>query len=167
MKFNICLWYVKQWRRKMMAVTEEALLELTATYSEQIEEMIPDDDNLDECRALYQKYMEAHEQLLTMDFDKYADKAVDAYYTLMDIYFALGQLGLENVDEDEEAEKEIKFLTKILNIHKKQAQKDAKYLKTVAGDYEEIGEVYEDIGNEKKAGKMYDKADKIMESIKG
>lgn len=151
----------------MMTMTEEELQELTAAYSKQIDEMISDDDNHDECRELYQKYMEVQEQLLAMDFDKYAGQVVDAYYTLKDIYFALGQWGLEDVDEDEEAEKEIELLTKILDIHKKQAQKDAKYLKIVAEDYEEIGEVYEGIENDKKAEEMYDRADKIRESING
>lgn len=150
----------------MKAMTEEALLELAATYSKQIEEKEPDDDNLEECRELYQKYMEVHEQLLAMNFDKYADKVVDAYDKLKDIHFALGQWGLEDVDEDEETEKELELLKKMLNIHKKQAQKDAKYLEDVAWAYDSMGEVYEDMGDERKAEKMYDKADKIRESIK-
>lgn len=148
----------------MLKMTEEALLELTATYSKQIDEMEPDEDNLDECRELYQKYMEIHEQLLTLNFDKYAKKAVDAYDTLVDIYFALEQLGLE--DEDKVAEKEIELLTKIQDIYKKQAEKDAKYLEDVAWTYDAIGEVYEGIEDERKAEKMYDKAEKIRESIK-
>ena len=148
----------------MMAMTEEELLELTATCFKQIREMEPDEDNLDECRELYQKYMEIHEQLLVMNFDKYAKKAADAYYKLNDIYFALEQLGLE--DEEEAAEKEIGLLTKMLDIYKKQAQKDAKYLKDVAWAYDAMGDVYEGIENDKMAEKMYDKAEKIRESIK-
>ncbi len=136
----------------MMAMTEEELLELTATCFKQIREMEPDEDNLDECRELYQKYIDIHEQLLAMNFDKYAKKAVDAYDTLKDIYFALEQLGLE--DEDKEAEKEIELLTKTLDIYKKQAEKDAKYLKDDAWAHDAMGDVYEGIENDKMAEKM-------------
>lgn len=148
----------------MMKMTEEELLELIATYSKPIKEVEPDEDNLDEFRELYQKYMELHEQLLTMNFDKYAKKAVDAYHTLMDIYSALELMGME--DEDKEVEKEIELLTKTLEIYKKLAEKDAKYLKDVAWTYDAMGEVYEGIKDERKAEKMYDKAEKIRESIK-
>lgn len=145
-----------------MTMTEEALLELIDPCLKQIEEMIPDDYNLDECRKWYKKYMDTHEQLLAINFDKYADKVVSAYYTLIDIYYALEELE----DEDAEAENLIELLTKVLAIHKKLAQKDAKYLKSIVEDYNEMGEVYEGIGNEKKAEKMYDEADKIMKKIK-
>ena len=109
--------------------------------------------------------MEAHEQLLALDFDKYASKVVDAYYTLKDIYFALEQLGYE--EEDEAAGKEIKLLTRIMDIYKMQAEKDSKYLEDIAWTYDAIGEVYEGIENDKKAEEMYDMADKIRESING
>lgn len=37
-----------------MKMTEEALLEIATACSKQIGEMEPDDDNLNECRELYQ-----------------------------------------------------------------------------------------------------------------
>lgn len=143
-----------------MAMTEEELLKFTATCFEQMKEMVPDEENLGECRKLYHKYMKAYDKLLAIDFDKYADMAADAYYTLTDIYYALVNMTLS--DEKAETANILKLFTKMLKIHKKQAEKDPKYLQSIADDYNAMGEAYEGIGKDKKAEKMYDKADEIF-----
>lgn len=144
-----------------MAMTEEKLLELAASYPGQMKEILQGEGDAGLCEKLYLEYMDVYEQLLSMDFDKYADKVAKEYCILVDFLVDF----YRKYNYKPNLKRSIKVLTKCKNIHKKLAEKDKKYLYELSGDYEAMGEIYEDIGNDIMVGIMYNKSDRILDAI--
>ena len=130
---------------------EKKLLDLIKIYSEQMEEIMEDEENIDKVDEIYANYIGAYEQLLSIDFIKYAEEVANEYYLLADFY----------VQYKEDIEKAIEVSNKKLEIYKKLAEYDEKYIDEVGYCYIEIAEIYENADIKKEANDMYELARKI------
>lgn len=136
---------------KIMPTSEEKLLELIHYYSEKMEEIMQDEEDVDLCEEIFLKYIGAYEKLLSIDFDKYAEEVANEYYMFADFY----------TQYKPDIEQAIEASTKKLNIYKKLADKDKSFLDEVGYSYIELGEIYENDGNDEMAEKMYKQAKNI------
>lgn len=145
-------------------MSEDKLLELIDEYSEQMEEAldgdIEDEDALAECEKIYIKYIKAYEQLLSIDFMKYADAVLDQFYELAHFYSDF----MNDIEKAEMAS------YRRIDIYKKLAENDKRYEGEIMDVYEDLAEMYENADMDEKAEEMYAKARKIyeddMESMK-
>lgn len=132
-------------------LSTDELEQLIKVYFDKMDEIMNDDGDVDECEKVYIKYIKAYEQLLFMDFDKYAEEVADAYHMFAEFYF--------NFTFHER--KGINILNKRLEIYKKLAEKNANYLIEIGISYIELGDMYESIDCERKAEEMYELAKQI------
>lgn len=138
-------------KKEMTSMSEEKLLEFIKSCSEKMEEIMQDEEDVNLCEKVFIKYIEAYEQLLTIDFDKYADEAANEYCIFADFYSQYKP----------NLKKAVKASTRKLDICKKMAEKDKSLLDEVAYSYIEIAEIYENNDKDKMAEKMYREAEKI------
>lgn len=138
-------------KKEMTSMSEEKLLEFIKSCSEKMEEIMQDEEDVDLCEKIFIKYIEAYEQLLTIDFDKYADEAANEYCIFADFYSQYKP----------NLKKAVKASTRKLDICKKMAEKDKSLLDEVAYSYIELAEIYENNDKDKMAEKMYQEAEKI------
>ena len=136
---------------------EDKLLELIADYSDQMEEVldgdIEDEQSLAECEKIYTKYIEAYEELLSIDFTRYAEEVINELYLLAEFYS----------DFMKDIEKAEKASYRRIDIYKKLAENDKRYEGEIMDVYENLAEIYENADMDEKAEEMYVKARKIYE----
>ena len=136
---------------------EDKLLELIADYSDQMEEVldgdIEDEESLAECEKIYTKYIEAYEELLSIDFTRYAEEVINELYLLAEFYS----------DFMKDIEKAEKASYRRIDIYKKLAENDKRYEGEIMDVYENLAEIYENADMDEKAEEMYVKARKIYE----
>ena len=137
-------------------ISEEELEKLIEEYDQQMDDIMNDDWDVEECEKVYKKYIKAYEQLMAMNLDKYAEKVAEAYYMFSEFYLNFTEHDVKGIN----------VLKKRLELYKKLAERDAKYLIKVQDSYEDLADTYESIGWERKADEMYDIVDKMKESLK-
>lgn len=142
---------VKTNKKEMESMSEEKLLEFIKSCSEKMEEIMQDEEDVNLCEKVFIKNMEAYEQLLTIDFDKYAEDAANEYCMFADFYSQWKP----------SIRKAVKASTRKLELCQKRAEKDKSLMDEVAYSYIELGEIYENDDRERKAEKMYREAEKI------
>jgi len=142
---------IKTNKKEIASMSEEKLLEFIKSCSEKMDEIMQNEEDVDLCEKVYIKDIDAYEQLLTIDFDKYAYEVANQYYMFADFYSQFKP----NI------KKAVKASTRKLDICKKIAEKDKSFLDEVAYSYIELGEIYENFDNDKMAEKMYKEAEKI------
>lgn len=103
------------------------------------------------CEKVFIKNIETYEQLLIIDFDKYAEDAANEYCIFADFYSQIKP----------SIKKAVKASTRKLEICQKRAEKDKSLMDEVAYSYIELGEIYENNDKDKMAEKMYQEAEKI------
>ncbi len=137
-------------KKKLIDLSEEELIQLAEEYSQKMDDIMNEDDEI-ECEKVYAKYIEVYEQLLAMNFDKYAEILLKEYYNFAEFYFNFTEHG----------KKGINVLKKRLEICKKLAETRTDYARELEISYNELGDQYDGLGYVKKADEMYSLAEEM------
>ena len=138
-------------KKKLIGLSEEELIQLVEAYSQKMDNIMNEDDDEIQCEKVYAKYIEVYEQLLAMNFDKYAEKIMQEYYNFAEFYFNFTEHG----------KKGINALKKRLEICKKLAETRPDYVGELEISYNELGDQYDGLGYIKKANEMYSLAEEM------
>lgn len=141
---------------RAMTAAEEKLWEQIDHYFEQMEEIMQDvqcDEDINRCEKIFTEYMGLYEELLLLDFNRYAEDAAGEYCELSNFY----------IQCKKEYDKAIKACEKSIGIYKKLSAEsgDEHFLSGLGYAYDELAGIYEEAGDSKMAEEMYKKAERI------
>lgn len=137
--------------KKLGEMTEGELNQLAGEYSKQMAEIMEEDEDEEACEKVFKKYIKVYERLSDMNFEKYAEVLLEKYSIFADFYF----------EATEYFNRGINVLKKRLEVCKKIAQARMDFMSEVEISYEELGDVYDGFGFEKKADEMYSIAEEM------
>lgn len=137
--------------KKSEEMPEEELLQLADEYSKQMAEIMEEDEDEEACEKVFKKYIKIYERLAEMDFDKYAEVLMEKYSIFADFY----------LEATEYFNRGINVLKKRMEVCKKLAQTRPDMEDEIEISYEELGDVYDGFGFEKKADEMYSIAEEM------
>lgn len=148
----------KKFRKSDRAMTaaEEKLWEQIDHYFEQMEEIMQDvqcDEDINRCEKIFTEYMKLYEELLLLDFNRYAEDAAGEYCELSNFY----------IQCKKEYDQAIKACEKSIGIYEKLSSEsgDEHSLSGLGYAYVELAGIYEEVGDSKMAEEMYKKAERI------
>ncbi len=141
---------------RTMSVAEEKLWEQIEFNSKQMEEIMQNqqcDEEINQCEKIFIEYMQAYEELLLLDFERYGEDVAREYYELSNFYLQCKQ----------EYDKAIEACEKSVGIYEKllAESKNEYFLDGLGYAYEELAGIYEEVGDRKMSEEMYRKAEKI------
>lgn len=141
---------------RAMTAAEEKLWEQIDHYFEQMEEIMQDvqcDEDINRCEKIFTEYMGLYEELLLLDFNRYAEDVAGEYCELSNFY----------IQCKKEYDKAIKACEKSIGIYEKLSAEsgDEHFLSGLSYVYDELAGIYEEVGDSKMAEEMYKKAEKI------